>query len=178
MVFIDHETNSNHPKICKNRRFYPVGPPYILHVDDLKEMAETWVRFVPKIYEEYPQLLAEMYAYCMAAAHLNLKHFKIDNLMISNVDAGGEGWPWVDKFSKSSSCDQYRNGKMAYAVSTELDKDKPIYPGNLPSVLHFCQVCSLPPIAYICCLDCLFLLRTIGKVSGCSARGVCPRPLE
>jgi len=41
------------------------------------QLAEAWVRFVPKIYEEYPELLAEMYAYCMAAAHLQLRHFKV-----------------------------------------------------------------------------------------------------
>lgn len=55
-------------------------------------IAQSWTEFVPKIYEEYPQLLCEMYAYCMAAAHHDLKHLRVDHHMISNVGAGGEGW--------------------------------------------------------------------------------------
>lgn len=39
------------------------------------------MHFVPKIYDEYPELLAEMYAYCMAAAHLELRHFKVRALV-------------------------------------------------------------------------------------------------
>lgn len=147
------------------------------------------------------------YAYCMAAAHLNLKHFKIDNLMVSNVDAGGEGWPWVDKFSKSNSCDKYREGELAYAVSTELDKNKQIYSGDLPSVLHFCQVrilCSLYPyhlLCYPCSLSSFprlvsvllymyvfspcpyiyitpYCIRITDKANGCSRRDAFLRPVE
>lgn len=30
---------------------YSVGPPYILHKDDIHRVSKTWVKFVPKVYE-------------------------------------------------------------------------------------------------------------------------------
>ena len=81
-------------------KYYPVGPPYILHRDDWLRLAPSWVEFVPKVYEEYPSLLAEMYAYCLAAAHLGLPHVKLDSFMVSNVDAYGEGWAFVDALDR------------------------------------------------------------------------------
>ena len=48
------------------------------------------------MYEGYPYLLAEMYAYSMAAAHEQLPHLQADNYMVSAVDAGGEAWPHID----------------------------------------------------------------------------------
>ncbi len=40
----------------------------------------------PRVYEGYPYLLAEMYAYSMAAAHEKLPHLQLWNYMVSNVD--------------------------------------------------------------------------------------------
>lgn len=48
------------------------------------------------VYEGYPYLLAEMYAYSMAAAHDNLPHLQLENYMVSNTESSGEGWPLVD----------------------------------------------------------------------------------
>ena len=100
-------------------KYFPVGPPYLLHVSDVARLAVTWVDFAPRIYEEYPELLAEMYAYCMASAHLGLRHFKVDHLMVSNVDAGGEGWPWVDALTRSKDDGpRHRAGALAASEST------------------------------------------------------------
>lgn len=52
-----------------------------------------------RVYEGYPYLLAEMYAYSMAAAHEKLPHLQVLNHMVSNVGDYGEGWPWVDALS-------------------------------------------------------------------------------
>ena len=41
-------------------RYLSVGPPYIAHVDDLRGIAAQWWELVPRIYEEYPYLLAEV----------------------------------------------------------------------------------------------------------------------
>ncbi len=77
------------------------------------------------MYEDYPYLLAEMYAYSMAAAHERLPHLQVDHYMVSNIDAGGEGWKWVDELQQNV-CQPY-NGEL-------------FFPGeNLPTVLHFCQ---------------------------------------
>jgi hypothetical protein len=50
-------------------RHYSVGPPYLVEKNDLMRITKTWARFVPAVYERNPDLLAEMYAYSMAAAH-------------------------------------------------------------------------------------------------------------
>lgn len=50
-----------------------------------------------RVYEDYPFLLAEMYAYSMAAAHDELPHLQVDNYMVSSSDAGGEAWPHIDR---------------------------------------------------------------------------------
>jgi hypothetical protein len=75
---------------------YAVGPPYIAHRKDMLKIVNSWTDMVPRVYEGYPFLLAEMYAYSMAAAHEKLPHFQVYQHMVSNVDAGGEGWDWVD----------------------------------------------------------------------------------
>ena len=104
---------------------YAVGPPYLVHKQDMERIAKTWTEFVPRVYEGYPYLLAEMYAYSMAAAHENLPHLQLENYMVSNVDAGGEGWPWVDNLSN---------------VCEPPDHEGVFFPNqSLPTVIHFCQ---------------------------------------
>ncbi len=80
---------------------------------------------VYRVYEKYPSLLAEMYAYSMAAAHTDLPHFTLHNLMVSNVHAEDEGWPWIDQLG-DNVCAKPIDGVL--------------YPTNvMPSVLHYCQ---------------------------------------
>lgn len=105
--------------------FYPVGPPYIGTVRDMHSISLKWTEFVPRVHKEYPYLLAEMYAFCIAAAHLKLPFQLIDSLMISNIGVGGEGWPMVDKLPSENLCD--------FAKRPQHD----IHP--VPSVIHYCQ---------------------------------------
>ena len=52
---------------------------------------------MPGVHSQYPHLLAEMYAYSMAAANLSLPHAQLHNYMVSNTGVDmGEGWEWVD----------------------------------------------------------------------------------
>lgn len=124
-------------------KYFQVGPPYVLHVHDLRSIANVWVHLVPKIYEEFPHLLAEMYAYCMAAAHLGLRHFKVNHMMISNVFAGDEAWPWVDSFVGSTDFSAFLAGSLAIAKSTVSTSEEAsptkVFPGLMPTVLHLCQ---------------------------------------
>lgn len=96
----------------------------MFHFNDAVKIAKSWVEFVPKVYEEYPHLLAEMYAYSLAAAYHNLKHYRVDNYMVSNTEAGGEGWQLIDPIA--NTCDSS-------------DDLKQLFPINLPYFLHFCQ---------------------------------------
>lgn len=78
-----------------------------------------------RVYEDYPYLLAEMYAYSMAAAHEKLPHLQVDNYMVSNTDAGGEAWPHVDRLPH---------------VCVPPDEEGHFYAGlPMTTVVHYCQ---------------------------------------
>ena len=109
---------------------YSVGPPYLLVKADFHRLALVWTDFVPRVYAFYPYLLAEMYAYSMAAAHAGLPHLQMEQYMVSNVEAGAEGWPWVDALP--DVCLPAEGGVF--------------FPGRpVPSVLHYCQTFSTGP---------------------------------
>jgi peptidyl serine alpha-galactosyltransferase len=110
---------------AEGQLYYPAGPPYIGTVKDMYQIALKWSEFVPLVHAQYPYLLAEMYAYCIAAAHLGLKHQLIDSLMASNPDIGGEAWPLVDIIPPEEMCE----------FAKDPDNDK----YALPSVVHMCQ---------------------------------------
>eukprot|EP01042_Synura_sphagnicola_P001000 gene1000-1128_t len=91
---------------------------------DMLRLTKAWTSFVPVVYEGYPHLLAEMYAYSMGAAHERLPHLQVDHYMVSNTDAGGEGWQWVDLLE--DVCAPPQNGIY--------------FPGKpLPTFAHHCQ---------------------------------------
>eukprot|EP00605_Chrysophyceae_sp_TOSAG23-4_P001931 GSChrysophyteH1.ASY1.ANO1.2134.1 assembled CDS len=79
-------------------KHYAVGPPYLIHIQDFGRLVNTWVTMVPKVYRGYPHLLAEMYAYVLAAAHEKLPHTTVTHHMVSNVfaSANDEGWTGID----------------------------------------------------------------------------------
>ncbi|CAM9914332.1 unnamed protein product, partial [Laminaria digitata] len=66
------------------KRYYDLIPPYLAHKDDWARLLPEWVDQAPKVYEAYPSLLAEQTAYATAAATLNLRHYRINNLAIEN----------------------------------------------------------------------------------------------
>ena len=73
------------------------------------------------IYLPQPYLLAEMFAYCLAAAHLKLAHQTANSFMVSDVGSGaGEGWEYIDKLPDDEVC---------HEKSIE----------EVPNVIHFCQ---------------------------------------
>ncbi len=108
--------------------FYPAGPPYLATVGDMYQIALNWAGFVPAVHKQHPHLMAEMFAFCIAAAHLELKHQIVDSLMISNVGVGGEGWPMVDNIPEDEE-------ESLCEFASHPDHSK--YP--VPSVIHYCQ---------------------------------------
>jgi len=114
---------------------YAVGPPYILHRDDLHRLSRTWTKFVPRVYEQYPFLLAEMYAYSMAAAHEKLPHITLRHYMISNTDADDEGWDWIDKLTHDDVCQTSENGNY---LPNKI----------LPTFVHYCQWFRMADIGF------------------------------
>jgi hypothetical protein len=102
---------------------YVVGPPYIATARDMYAICDKWCAFAPRVHDQYPHLLAEMFAYCLAAAHLKLSHQTAASFMVSSTGSGKqEGWPYIDRLPDEHICQP-----------SQLD------PQALPSVLHFCQ---------------------------------------
>lgn len=109
------------------RAGYIVGPPYIATGRDMYKIAKKWTEFAIPVHEQYPYLLAEMFAYCLSAAHQKLAHQTAASFMVSDVQQGvGEGWSYVDKLTADDVCKHHDQ------------KD-------LPNVLHFCQKYGLGP---------------------------------
>ena len=117
---------------------YSVGPPYIAHIEDWREIADQWWEWMPRVHAQYPHLLAEMYAFSMAAANLTLPIAQLHHLMVSDVGAGGEGWPWVERLAETGRARALcRLGPHTPPASTRDPR------AALPSVLHHCQRYSI-----------------------------------
>jgi peptidyl serine alpha-galactosyltransferase len=114
---------------------YSVGPPYMAEVTDLHAIATTWSQFVPRVFVKYPYLLAEMYGYSMAAAHEQLPHLTVDHHMVSEVNAYGEGWKWIDDLG-DDVCQLPNSDGIFYA-------DRP-----MPTFIHYCQAYRIDDIGY------------------------------
>ena len=100
---------------------YIVGPPYVATAGDMYAIVDQWTIFAHGVHDQYPYLLAEMYAYCLAAAHLKLSHQTAASFMISDISAGrGEGWNYIDRIPNDKVCDDF-----------DID--------DVPNVLHYCQ---------------------------------------
>lgn len=105
-----------------------VGPPYLATVADMKSIAKSWVYFVPRVYLQYPYLLAEMYAYSIAAAHEQLPSLTMNHMMVSDVTSPAEGWDFIDDLQEF--CEDPVDG-IFY-------KDR-----AFPTVIHYCQAYSI-----------------------------------
>jgi hypothetical protein len=122
----DNELPSFVQTMSKKEAFenYSVGPPYMATAHDFYLIATKWKGFVPLVHDDYPHLLAEMFAYCLAAAHMKLPHQVAKSFMISDAGAGHhlEGWGLVDEYSRRDVC-----------TPGAIPQD------TLPHVLHYCQ---------------------------------------
>eukprot|EP01084_Bolivina_argentea_P320545 556195_1 len=67
---------------------YSVGPPYMMHIDDWRLIANEWVSYSAPALEKDPppSILAEMYSYAIACAHHGLPH-ELINSMLSDPEA-------------------------------------------------------------------------------------------
>lgn len=102
------------------RLVYSAGPPYWMTARDAFRISYKWAEFLPGIFRYHPEFMAEMYGYCMAAAHLGLRHQMAQGMMVSNVAmSSGEGWAFLPK--DNMACDISRYSK------------------TVPNVIHFCQ---------------------------------------
>ena len=152
MKFKD-QAGPNSPALKINQKeaelYYQVGPPYIAHHRDMHKIVTRWADLVPKVHAAFPQLMSEMYAYCLAAADLQLPHDVVNSMMISCSDCYGEGKSTdavvklhrffsrsINSFSSGwDFVDQIPDSQVCYAG---------IYPNKLdtlplPTTAHYCQ---------------------------------------
>lgn len=119
-VFLNTPTPVDDISVEDASAYYAAGPPYVGTGKDMYRIAKTWSDIVPAVHEEYPFLLAEMFAYCIAAAHSKLPHQMAKGFMVSDVtDPQGEGWELIDRYPKDQVCYIPQEG--------------------LPHVIHYCQ---------------------------------------
>lgn len=97
-----------------------MGPPYIATAKDMWSIVSKWAEIVPRVHEDYPHLLAEMFGYNLAAAHLGLRHTIAHSFMVSDIWAGMEGWQLVTKVERKDICHNFPKSEY-------------------PHVIHYCQ---------------------------------------
>lgn len=109
--------------------YYSVGPPYLATLLDMYQIALKWTEFVPRVYQQHPHLLAEMFGFCIAAAHLKLPHQGISSLMVSDLALNdAEGWPLIDPWPAQQVCTR---AQSLVSFSSNMTQ--------IPNVVHMCQ---------------------------------------
>ncbi|KAL3919038.1 MAG: hypothetical protein SGILL_003954 [Bacillariaceae sp.] len=116
--------------------YYPAGPPYLATGKDMYRLVTHWVEFLPKIFEIFPQFMAEMHGYSLAASHLKLPHRLARGFMVSDVHVY-ENFDFVDQYLNRSNACQVAAQGAAGILPTQSELHA--YQRQLPLVLHFCQ---------------------------------------
>jgi len=148
----DHHKKFNRKAICDadspcleveredGEQHYSVGPPYLATRADFDRIAKSWVDLVPKVFAQYPFLLAEMYAYSMAAAHEGLPHAQFYHYMVSNSEGGGEGWDYVDDLDDVCEAPSVPSKDAVPQMHVGDVTVERFYDGKpLPVLFHYCQ---------------------------------------
>jgi hypothetical protein len=122
----------------------------------MRRLAPLWADLTPLVYAKMKGIEADMYAYAMAAAHLQLRHTRVEHMQLSNPITGGmltwqkasamgheasrEGWRYVD--------DVFFPDDAPNASQHPCDCHTPLYStsprAKLPTFLHYCQVYKVP----------------------------------
>jgi peptidyl serine alpha-galactosyltransferase len=128
---------------------YVVGPPYVATATDMYKIVVTWSQFVVPVHDQYPHLLAEMFAYSLAAAHLQLHHQTAQSFMVTDYedDRHEEGWNDIDTIPKSDLCTSHRIVRQEHIINNKHPIDQPMHRANTngPWVFHYCQRYSIGP---------------------------------
>ena len=135
-------------------RHYAVGPPYVVQADDMYEIVTSWSQLVVPIYQQEMRgqspsnqnaaFLAEMHAYSLAAAHLNLPHQVSKSFMISDPESGREeAWAeWIDKTPRDEMEGKGDNDENDSNDATNICSLNYRY---MPHAYHYCQRVYIGP---------------------------------
>ena len=91
--------------------------------------------YMYRVYQQFPNLLAEMYAFSMAAAHEQLPHTLMRHLMVSNpIINKEEYWPYIDTLGD----DIVAASAPIHTLADGLNYNT-FYPTlPMPVLIHFC----------------------------------------
>ncbi|KAL7525571.1 hypothetical protein ACHAWF_001421, partial [Thalassiosira exigua] len=148
----------NVPPLMADRDF-AAGPVYLAATADWRALLPRWHAFTPRVHAQYPKLLAEMYAFTMAAADMRLKFALSSSYMVSDPGTMSttEAWLWIDDYARggedSDSGERVCDGAAPDLLPTETlrrlkrygyghygtDPSIDIGDGALPTFLHHCQ---------------------------------------
>jgi hypothetical protein len=81
---------------------FAVGPPMMIHIDDALPLSALWAQYMRPVLKKETDILADMWAYSIASAHLKLEHTIVDHHMVSTWNGGGEGFPFIDAWNTMS----------------------------------------------------------------------------
>jgi hypothetical protein len=107
---------------------YAVGPPWMLHIDDLRTVAPTWVALVPTLKAISGAWIVEMVAYAVACAYHELPHDLIHYGMVDNVR---QHPLWLDNTNAlRSEWDGHPVSLLHYCYTWELGERTPSTPAE------------------------------------------------
>jgi hypothetical protein len=133
-------------------RHWSIGAPYLIAAVDMRRLAPLWMELTPLVWQRSKGLEADMYAYSMAAAHLDLVHSRVEHHLISFIGSprwtppgGGrrnsafeppfEGWKHIDE--------RFLDATAPEANDHPCRRHTPLYAtsptARLPTLLHYCQ---------------------------------------
>ena len=146
---------------------YAVGPVYIATTSDWKDLLPKWHEATPRVHDQYPKLLAEMFGFTMSAADIQLHFALSSSYMVSDPHTMSttESWAWIDNYgewidnsvnvhdslSTRSVCEGAKSNVLpketlkrlqnyGYGHYNKNDMKIPISnAGPLPTTLHYCQ---------------------------------------
>jgi hypothetical protein len=102
---------------------YTAGPPYLATARDFYKIVALWRQLSIPVHQHFPNdILAEMYAYSWAAAHLKLPHQQAYSFMVSQQDERG--------FHLFNDKEKFPSNQMCRGNIPVSQK---------PHVLHYCQ---------------------------------------
>lgn len=114
------------------KRYYDLIPPYLAHREDWRKILPLWVDQAPKVYEQYPSLLAEQTAYATACATLDLKHYRVNSYAIENEKVDYELWETVD-YKIENVCD------VGIEPGDKASVNMRSFP-LMPTFIHYCHM--------------------------------------
>jgi hypothetical protein len=135
---------------------FSVGPPMLIHTDDALPLTSLWQKYMQPVLDVETDILADMWAYCMASAHLGLEHTIVDHHMISTWGRSGQSYQWVDKWEELSCRDPEssfaKNNPrqksptfihMASNFKAPKSKEWMFHKGHVPADILSCSVPSI-----------------------------------